>query len=202
MQLRTWMVVTGLALGGCGGKGAPGSTPGNSGGSTALAHDDDTCETAATGDVSMVQTATGAGTRYTTPQEVPGKGSDAGGYIEVAGAAGGTREMEFTQGCRELPAVTDLTSCPVIEPGTLAQEVWRELEARGVTGLNGIGLGVGGDVATNTLAGWHFSIGVSNWADADVAIQVVGAILDSYQVRTAMGVSVHGTDCAVLLGGE
>ena len=177
------------ALASCGGPSSPSRTPA------------DSCpETGPDGDVAELRTPTGEGTRFTAPQVVPGVGDSAGGFIRVAGVEGGRRTYGF--GCEQCMTLPDPASddCPVIEAGTLAKAAWDLLEARGVTGLNGIGLGVGGTLADSDPQLWHFGLGVGRWADADAAIAAVAEVLDLYGVSTAMGVSVRGMSCVVLLG--
>lgn len=190
MRTTVGMAFVTMALASCGGAAAqhPGGTAPD-------------CGAAATGSIVDLTTATGPGTRFSVPQMLEtGDHGDSGGYIEVAGAAGGARTIAFgREHCMELPDPTS-AACPTIEAGTLAKEVWRRLEAQGVKDLNGIGLGVGGDLKNSDTSAWHFGLGVTHWPDADAALAATAAVLDEYGVATAMGVSVRGVSCAVLEG--
>lgn len=194
MQTRTLtrgVMVAAVALAACGGAAATPATP---------VQGQPTCGQQPEGDPRELTTPLGDGTRFGALQLVTGAaGGDSGGYVEVAGKPGGRRAIAFGRdGCMALPEPGS-DACPVIEAGTLAHEVWRRLDAAGVSHLNGIGLGVGGEVRDNDLGIWHFGLGVTRWRDADAALAMTATVLDEYDVATAMGVSVRGVDCAVLL---
>ena len=98
--------------------------------------------------------------------------------------------------CSTLP--NSDAECPTIFFDAFGAAVIAELERKGIK-INGLGLGVGGDSRSDSINGWHASIGVMNWAQVDVAIAIVAELLDRWGIASSFGVSVRGIDCAILL---
>jgi hypothetical protein len=74
--------------------------------------------------------------------------------------------------------------------------VMERLQALGVK-TDGFGGGVC-DGSSHDYDGWNISLNVNDWRSADAAIEAVDAELKRWGVGHFFGVSVRGTDCAML----
>lgn len=88
----------------------------------------------------------------------------------------------------------DASQCPVLNPGAVAAVVVAKLGERAIP-AGGPGLGPCGDSASD-YAGWNMSVSVTSWAQAEVAVRVLGEALATYDVAGYIGVSVQGIPCA------
>ena len=123
-------------------------------------------------------------------------------YIRVERLAGarrlGTardRGGGFAEGCTKKPA--GAADCPVINVGVPGHEVYDELVRQGIT-AGGPGLGPCGDI-NGDYAAWNMSITVESWHHAELAVRLIAAALDRYDIAGTLGVAVKGPTCEVLL---
>lgn len=127
---------------------------------------------------------------------------DHGAYIRIERSSG-ARKLGigraqgggFAEGCTSEPKSDD--DCPVLNWGVPMMAANQALAARGIM-VNGIGGGPCADIQGD-YAAWNMSIGVTSWAQAATALQVVADEMNRYDVAGYLGVAVKGVQCAELL---
>ena len=132
---------------------------------------------------------------------------DEGAFIRVHGRAApasqglhGQRKLEMGHpaaetGCKTEP--TSMDACPVIFADAFGEHVMRLLIARGIP-AHGVGLGACGSIQAS-YDGWHFSVSIDDWKDADVAVGVIQEELDRWGIDGHFGLSIRPIRCAVAL---
>ncbi|QRK10708.1 hypothetical protein JQX13_11900 [Archangium violaceum] len=128
-----------------------------------------------------------------------GSGMDRGAYIRVHGQ--GTRRlvMESATGeqiCVPPPqAAPDV--CPQVPADAVGAEVGRRLQARGID-VNGMGAGVCAQPVGQDFDTWNYSVGITDWKDADAAVAIVDEVLREWGIGHYFGISVRGIDCTAV----
>ncbi len=125
-------------------------------------------------------------------------GMDHGAYIRVHGQ--GTRRLVLggaaEQNCVPPPgAAPDV--CPEISADVVGNEVSRLLQARGIE-INGVGAGVCAQPEGTDFDTWRYSVGITDWKDADAAIATVDEVLRKWGIGHHFGISVRGIDCTAV----
>lgn len=119
-------------------------------------------------------------------------------YIRVERLTGtrrlGTAQLPdggFQEGCTTFPkAAGDSSQCPVIDHKVLLNSAFKQLRSEGVA-LNGNGLGPCGN-SEGGYDAWNMAIGVVHWKDAQLAVERLAAMLNSYDLKGFVGVAVKG----------
>ncbi|WNG32532.1 hypothetical protein F0U61_02110 [Archangium violaceum] len=128
-----------------------------------------------------------------------GSGMDRGAYIRIHG--NGTRRlvMETAAGeqiCVPPPqAAPDV--CPQVPADAVASEISKRLQARGIN-VNGMGAGVCAQPVGQDFDTWNYSVGITDWKDADAAVAIVDEVLREWGIGHHFGISVRGIDCTAV----
>ncbi len=105
----------------------------------------------------------------------------------------------FSEGCTTLPANPgDPAACPVVNALALMQAALPTLRERSI-GATGPGGGVCADTSGDYDA-WNMSLSVLSWKQVEPVIRELTVLMDRYDTRGAVGVSVAGIPCVELLG--
>jgi hypothetical protein len=124
---------------------------------------------------------------------------DRGAYIRVHGH--GTRRLVMGSAAGERACVPPPGATPDVCPEVLADavgaEVERRLKARGID-VNGIGAGVCAQPVGLDFDTWNYSVGITDWKDADAAVAIVDEVLRTWGIGHHFGISVRGIDCTAV----
>jgi hypothetical protein len=123
-------------------------------------------------------------------------GMDKGAYIRIHGQ--GTRRLVMpsrsgAQTCVP-PAGATSNVCPEVPADAVADEIRKRLQARGIV-VNGTGSGVCAKPVGDDFDTWDYSVGITDWKDADAAVAIVDEVLQGWGIGHHFGISVRGINC-------
>lgn len=123
-------------------------------------------------------------------------GMDHGAYIRIHGH--GTRRLVMPGATSEQTCVPPRGAksdvCPEVSAHEVADEVKRRLQARGIV-VNGTGAGVCAQPVGDDYESWDYSVGITDWKDADAAVAIVDEVLRTWGIGDSFGISVWGMNC-------
>ncbi|WPB82164.1 hypothetical protein KYC5002_23995 [Archangium violaceum] len=129
-----------------------------------------------------------------------GSGMDEGAYIRIHGQ--GSRQLVMPGRSGEQtcvpPAGAKSGVCPEVPAHEVADEIKKRLHARGIV-VNGIGAGVCAQPAGDDFDTWDYSVGITDWKDADAAVAIVDEVLQGWGIGHHFGISVRGMNCDMVL---
>ncbi len=139
------------------------------------------------------------GPRIDEPRECSGSnGMDTGAYIRIHGQ--GTRRLVMPGKSGEQtcvpPAGATPDVCPEVPPDRVADEIKKRLQARGIV-VNGTGAGVCARPAGDDYDTWDYSVGITDWKDADAAVAIAHEVLQGWGIGHHFGISVWGLNCNI-----
>ncbi|WNG32534.1 hypothetical protein F0U61_02120 [Archangium violaceum] len=127
-------------------------------------------------------------------------GMDKGAYIRIHGH--GTRRIVMTNAAGEQTCVPPRGAksdvCPEVPAHEVADEIKKRLQARGIV-VNGIGEGVCAQPLGDDDEAWDYSVGITDWKDADAAVSIVDGVLREWGIGDYFGISVWGMSCDYVL---
>ena len=126
-------------------------------------------------------------------------GMDKGAYIRIHGQ--GTRQLVMPgrsgkQTCVP-PAGAKPDVCLEIPANEVADEIKKRLQARGIV-VNGTGAGVCARPVGDDFDTWDYSVGITDWKDADAAVAIVDEVLQGWGIGHHFGISVWGMNCDIV----